>query len=62
MIEEDLLKAVLARQRALEEAVFSNPPSTYDQFKERLGRWIELNETKAWVAEVLRQADIDEDD
>lgn len=39
---EPLIKRLTERQEALERGVFSHPPSNWDEFSKRLGRWIEL--------------------
>ena len=41
---QELLLKLLARKQEMEEAVFSMPPSGWDEFNKRLGRWIEITE------------------
>jgi hypothetical protein len=40
---EKYLKTLIERRDELQEAVFTHPPSNWDEFQKRLGRWIELN-------------------
>jgi hypothetical protein len=40
-----LLLAMIDRRKKLEENVFEFPPQTWEEFHQRLGRWIEVNET-----------------
>lgn len=61
MIEQKLLLACRQRQAVLEKAVFSSPPKTLEDFKERLGRWLELNETAQWLSEAIEKLDKEED-
>lgn len=58
---DKLLGSVIQRQRELEQTVFKNPPASLEEFNLRLGRWLELDQTKDWIAEVLRKADQDEE-
>lgn len=42
-MNDTLLKFLLERKEAMEEAVFTHPPSSWEEFQNRLGRWTELS-------------------
>jgi hypothetical protein len=39
---EAFLRLLIERRAELETAVMTNPPSSWDEFQKRLGRWSEL--------------------
>ena len=39
---EAFLRALLERRAELEAAVMTHPPSNWDEFQKRLGRWSEI--------------------
>jgi hypothetical protein len=43
-MDEQLLKFLTERKIATEEGMFTHPPSSWDEFQNRLGRWAELVE------------------
>lgn len=40
---EKLLLYLRTRKEDLEHAIFSYPPSNWEEFQKRLGRWVELS-------------------
>lgn len=42
---EHFLRALLERREEMEKGMFTHPPSTWEEFQKRLGRWIELSTT-----------------
>jgi hypothetical protein len=58
---EKLLFAVNERKRKLELSIFEQPPVDMADLNKRLGRWMELSETAAWCAKVIK-ADPDDED
>jgi len=41
---QDYLRRLLERQLAMQEGIFTHPPSDWSEFQKRLGRWCELDD------------------
>jgi hypothetical protein len=56
-VDEQLLKFLTARKLATEAGVFTHPPSNWEEFQNRLGRWAELSELIAEVHFKMKESD-----
>jgi hypothetical protein len=56
-VDEQLLKFLTERKLATEAGMFTHPPSNWEEFQNRLGRWAELSELIAEVHFKMKEND-----
>ena len=56
-MNEQLLKFLTERKILMEEGMFTHPPSNWEEFQNRLGRWAELSELIAEVHFKMKESD-----
>lgn len=55
MRAEDILLAIRKRQEAMQTEVFQKPPQSMEDFKERKGIWIGLNDALSVIEDARKK-------
>ena len=56
-MDEQLLKFLTERKLLMEGGMFTHPPSNWEEFQNRLGRWAELQELIAELHFKMKEND-----
>lgn len=60
-IDEDELRRLVARRATIERQTFVHPPPDWAGFNQRLGRWMEVNDSVRAIESQINAANADEE-